>query len=256
MRVLRIFFVVLLLVVLGGGFYLWRLPADGGYRWIASRLGPLRLSGLTGTAWDGHADAVHLMGEDLGALDWQLSKWSLLRGKPQVDLRVSGDELDLAGQLERAQRGVLAVRDLRFSLPAARLQGLLANPDISLGGTLTGVIEGATLSNLLPRELRGSADWNDASITDAHGVLSFARIHAQFAPQADGSIAGTFNDDGSSALAIDGSFTLRPPQWQAQASLRARSDDPALAEFLHGLGTAQADGSRLVQAQGSMLPVR
>ena len=252
MRKSRIFVLVLLLVLLGGGIYLWRLPAEVGYRLIAARIAPASLSGLHGTVWDGHADGLSVLGNDLGALDWHLSKGSLLAGKPLFDLRIAGSDLELAGAVERRE-GSLRVQDLRFTVPAQRLQGLLENADISLRGSMSGTLATATLSRAGLADVRGDALWRDAVIATPRAEIHLSGLSAEFSTQSDGSIAGTFKDDGSSALAVDGNFVLRQPNYEAQATLRARNADAEVEQLLLGIGERQADGSTRVQAQGSLL---
>lgn len=252
MRKSRMFLLVLLLVLFGGGLYLWFLPAETGYRLIASRIAPASLSGVHGTAWDGHADGVSVLGNDLGALDWHLSKVSLLAGKPQVELRIAGSDLDLAGVVERRD-GALRVQDLRFTVPAAWLQGLLDNPGIRLGGAVRGHLAAATLSRAGLAQVRGDAQWRDVDIASAQGEVKFSGLSAEFSSQDDGSIAGSFKDDGSGALEVNGSFVLRRPIYEAQASLRARHADAQVEQLLSGVGERQADGSTRVQVQGSLL---
>ncbi|HEY6986213.1 MAG TPA: type II secretion system protein N, partial [Rhodanobacteraceae bacterium] len=80
MRFLKYVLVLLVLLLLIGGVLLWMLPADVAYRQTARYLGPVVLSGVRGTLWNGHADGISVFGRDLGEIDWRIAKTALLRG--------------------------------------------------------------------------------------------------------------------------------------------------------------------------------
>ena len=113
MRLSRIVALVLLLALVGAGFFLWRLPADVGYRYGVKRAGAVTLSGLDGTVWDGHADGVSLFGNDLGELDWTARKQPLLRGDLVTDIRIKGGDIDIGGVLTRRSNGAIEAEGLR-----------------------------------------------------------------------------------------------------------------------------------------------
>lgn len=255
MRLSRIIVLVLLLAIVAGGFYFWRLPADVGYRYAVKRPGAVTLSGLRGTVWDGHADGISVFGNDLGEVEWHLPKSSLLGGKPVADVRIKGSGVDVAGQVERLGHAKFGMHDLRFSVPASMFEPLLANQGVKLRGTIGGVIEDATAANLMLQQAKGNARWSDAEIVGGSGDLRLSDLVAEFASQPDGTLAGTVKDDGSGNLAIDGRFDLHVPVFEVQATLRARNGDEQTLEFLRGVGEPQPDGSTIVRAAGSMLSV-
>jgi len=255
MRLFRIVMLLLLLVVIGAGVFLWRLPADLGYRYGVKRPGAVALSGLRGTVWDGHADGISLLGSDLGEVDWHLPKLSLLGGKPLVDVRIKGSGVEVAGQVERLGRGIFDAHDLRFSVPASTFEPLLANQGLKLGGTVSGVLEDASLSSFSLQQAKGNARWSGVVVTSADGELRTADLLADFDTLPGGGVGGTLKDDGGGNLAIDGRFSLRVPMFEVQATLRARNGDEQTLAFLRGIGEPQPDGSTIVRAQGSMLSV-
>ncbi len=256
MRVLKWVLLGLVLAVLAAGVYLWHLPADVGYRLAVKRVSSVVLSGIRGTVWDGHADGISVFGNDLGEIDWQLPKWAALSGKPVADVRIKGSHVELAGQVERLGRGWLGAHDLRFSVPASMFEPLFGAQSIQLQGMLAGVLKDAELNGINVRKADGTLRWSGVGIRSERGELKLSDLLVEFSSQADGSIAGSVKDEGSGALAVDGRFTLRPPMFDAQATLRARNGDPQTQTLLHSLGEVQADGSVLVHAHGSMLAVR
>ena len=246
--------IALALVLLAGivlGVFVWTLPADVAYRYGASKLGPVALSGLRGTLWHGHADGVSVFGRDIGELDWHAHKLPALTGKLVADLRIKGADVDVAGLMARGSDRI-AVRDLRFSLPASLLAPALGIADLNLLGRITGTVTEATLQNAALRDVVGNAHWSEAGVSGAADAR-FSDILADFASQADGSVVGSVRDDGKGDLEVDGRFSARIGAFDAQARLSARNGNTEVAEALRHIGEQQADGSSLLLLQNHVL---
>lgn len=244
MKLLKILVAATLLALIAAVVALWTLPAEVGYRHAASRLGPVTLTGLRGTIWDGRADAISVFGHDLGEINWHARKSPLLFGRLLADVRIKGADVDVAGVVSRGFGGDLEGQDIRFSLPAARLAPAFGAGTVQLLGTISGVVDQATLAQAMLRGASGSARWSDAAAdTAASGLVRLPDILAEFASQPDGSIAGRVHDDEKGDLAIDGSFSLHLGSIDATATLRARNDNAQLAESLRHIGEPQPDGS-------------
>ncbi len=253
MRFLKIILVALAFATIAGGLYLWRLPAEVGYRFGSRYLGPVALSGLRGTAWEGHADGVSVFGRDLGEVDWHAQKMPLLGGRFVADVRLKGADVDVAGEIERGG-GRIEARDLRFSVPAELLAPLFDADGMKLLGTVSGVVTQAVLAQTRLSDVHGNARWSHAGVaTDAETRLP--DVLAEFASQADGSVAGSVRDDGSGDLVIDGTFTVRIGAFDALATLRARNDNANVAEMLRHVGESQPDGSTRLQVHSQSLKV-
>lgn len=253
MRPIKYLFAVVVLVAIVAAVCLWRMPADVGYRYGARLLGPLALSGIGGTIWDGHADGVSLFGQDLGELDWHARKQPLLGRELVADVRIKGTEIDFAGELTRRADGSVSARGMRFSIPASRIEPLLGRPDLQLLGTISGVLDDATLMTASISNAKGSARWSGVGASgevEAH----FTDLLFEFASQPDGTVGGSVRDDGNGNIAVDGRFSLRVPVISGEATLRARDGDPATIEMLQRLGEPQADGSVRVVVQGRAAP--
>ena len=118
MRFLKYLFAFLLLLLVIGGAVLWTLPADFAYRQGAKYFGPVVLTGVRGTLWNGHADGISAFGRDLGEIDWRMAKSALLRARLAADVRIQGADVDAAGIVQRENAGALTLRDVRFRFPA------------------------------------------------------------------------------------------------------------------------------------------
>jgi len=249
MRVLKILLAILVLLLVIGGVLLWTLPADVAYRQGARLLGPVVLSGVRGTLWDGHADGVSVLGRDLGEIDWRMSKGSLLRGTMAADVRIQGTDVDAAGLVERERDGALTLRDVHFRFPAEVLAPMLDVKDLSLLGAVSGVVATATVRNGLVESATGNARWSEAGVGGAADAR-FADILGEFAAQPNGGIAGTAHDDGTGNLAVRATFQVALDGFRADAVLSARNDDAQVRETLRHVGEPQPDGSSKIAIHG------
>lgn len=252
MRLSKFFLVLLALAVLVGGVFFWLMPAGVGYRYGMKFLGPVALSGVRGTVWDGHADGVSVFGRDLGEIDWRAERSALLRGQFVADIRIRGADVDVAGQVTRDGDGRMSTRDLRFSVPAEALAPLLGVDEMKLLGTISGVVSQATWAGSLLNDATGTARWASPGVVGATEAR-FSDILAEFASRPDGSIAGTAHDDGNGDLAVDGTFNLRFGTFDARARLSARNGNAQVAEMLRQVGDVQLDGSTQLAFHGQML---
>ncbi|HEX5124794.1 MAG TPA: type II secretion system protein N [Rhodanobacteraceae bacterium] len=251
MRILKILLALVVLLIAIGAVLLWTVPADFAYRQGAKLLGPIVLSGVRGTLWDGHADGVSVLGRDLGEIDWRMSKAGFLRGSMVADVRIQGTDVDAAGLLERERGGALTLRDVHFRFPAEVLAPMLDVKDLSLLGAVSGVVVTASVRNGLVESATGNARWSEAGVSGAADAR-FADILGEFAGQPNGGIAGTAHDDGTGNLAVNATFTVALDGFTANAILGARNDDPQVQETLRHVGEPQPDGTSKLAIRGRM----
>jgi general secretion pathway protein N len=251
MRFLKILVGLVVIAVIVGGIVLWTLPADVAYRHGARYLGPVVLSGIRGTLWDGHADGISVLGRDLGEIDWSVGKAPVLAGRLVANVRVQGADVDAAGVVERANGGDITLRDVRFRFPAELLTNVVEAPDLTLLGTVSGLVAESTLRDGFVRSATGNARWSEAGVSGAADAR-FADIVGDFAGQPDGGIAGTAHDDGTGNLAVAATFHANIAGFEADAVLNARNGDPAVLETLRHVGEPQADGSSKLVVRGRM----
>lgn len=252
---MRITKIVLLLVVAGliaAGLFFWKLPASFALRYGTKYLGPVALTGVRGTLWDGHADGISVLGRDLGELDWRAQKAPLLEGRFVADVRIKGADVDAAGAMTRNGDGSMQVHDMRFSVPAELLASSLDLGEAKLLGTISGVVTQAKFATTALSDASGNARWTGAGVA-AQGETRLPDMLAEFASLPDGSVGGQVRDDGSGNLAVDGTFKVGFNALDAQAILSARNDDPQLAEMLRRIGEPQPDGSTRFVVHGQMI---
>lgn len=257
MRFLKVLLVLVLLLLVVAGVAFWTLPADFAWRHGAKYFGPVVLSGVRGTAWDGHADGVSLFGRDLGEMDWRVAKSAALRGRIVADVRVQGTDIDAAGLVERALVGdargsALSLRDVHFRFPASLLEPALdLRGGVTLDGAISGVISDATLRNGFVETATGNARWSEAGVS-GQAEARFADLVGEFAAAPGGGIAGHAKDDGTGNLAVDATFKAAVTGFDVEAILRARNDDAQVRDTLQHVGEPQADGSSKLVIHGQM----
>jgi hypothetical protein len=257
LHVRKIAFALLVLAFALVGVVFWTLPADVGYRHARQYLGPLTLTGIGGTLWDGHADGASVFGYDLGEMDWHASRAALLlHGEFAADIRVKGANIDIAGGIVRGSDRI-AARELRFSVPAELLEPILDLGDAKLYGTINGVIARATVSDGALSDVAGNAQWSSDKNADKknNGPVEIPNLLADFASLPDGSVAGTLRDDAQGDLAVDGTFTLRLESINGQIRFSARNDNTAAAEALRYLGKPQPDGAVMLNVHERTLEI-
>lgn len=251
MRLLKYLLVLVVLLLIVGGIVLWTLPADVAYRQGSKYMGPVVLSGVRGTLWDGHADGISVFGRDLGEIDWRMAKSGFLRGRMSADVRIQGADVDAAGIVERENTGGVTVHDVRFRFPAQILAPVLAIPDLNLLGAISGVISDASLRDGFLQSATGNARWSEAGVS-GQAEARFADILGDFAGRPDGSIAGDAHDDGTGNLAVNATFRASMSGFEAQALLSARNGDAQVQETLTHVGEPQPDGSSKLVIRGQM----
>jgi len=254
MRFLKVLLLLLILLLIVGGIVLWKLPADVAYRQGSKYMGPIVLSGVSGTIWDGHADGISVFARDLGEIDWHMPKITLLQGRMVADMRIQGADVDAAGILERHGAGAMTVRDVRFRFPASLLQPSLDMPGLNLAGTIGGVVSEASVQDGMLRSATGNARWSEAGVSGG-AEARFTDILADFGAQPDGSIAGTAHDDGQGNLAINATFRAAMDGFQVDTVLRARNGDERVTESLRHVGEPQPDGSTKLSIRGRMFKI-
>lgn len=252
MRVLKYLLIILVVLSAIAAAVVWTLPADVAYRQGGKYLGPVVLSGVRGTLWDGHADGASVFGKDLGEIDWRLAKSPLLlQGRIVADVRIQGTDVDAAGMVERTQTGDFTAHDVRFRFPAHLLAPTLDVPDLDLLGTISGVLAEASLHEGMLQTATGNARWSEAGVT-GEAEARFADIVGEFAAQPNGGIAGTAHDDGTGNLAVNATFRASAGGYDVSALLSARNGDAQVQEMLAHVGEPQADGSSKLVAHGRL----
>lgn len=253
MRYLRRLLLFLIAVLIIAIVVAITCPAQFAYNLVADRLGAVRLGGISGGIWQGHASSVQVFGTELGALDWQLQPMPLLHGIVAAHLALSGGEIVGAGDVERAFDGAIDVHDANLQAPAHVAAPALDIPALQLLGDLDIAIAHARLRGPWPEAANGTAHWRNAAVAGA-AQAQLGDLEATFASAADGSIGGNAHDLGG-PLQLNGTFRVNAGSYDADATLRARDGNAQVSEALRYIGEPQADGSSHLIIHGQLLKV-
>jgi len=253
MRHLRRFILFLVALLAIATIVVVTCPAQFAYRLVADRLGAVRLAGLSGSIWQGHAASAQLFGVELGAVDWQLQPAPLLHGAAAAHLTLGGGALSASGDVTGGLDGVMQISAATIRVPAQFAAPALDIPALQLLGDLEIVIAQARLRQAWPESANGTAHWRNAAVAGA-AQAQLGDLEATFASAADGSINGAVHDLGG-PLQLSGTFVVKAGSYDAEARLLARDGNAQVTEALRYIGEAQADGSSLLRIHGQLFKV-
>jgi general secretion pathway protein N len=247
LRALLVVLVLVVLVVVGLG---WFLPARWVQPQIEARLHGLRLEGVGGSIWDGHADQVLAAdGHSIGSLNWQLSRLTVF-GHTAATVDLNGKVWAFRGHMERLSETTTHWQDVhaRFDLTALGLHA-------AAWGQPQGVLEVDITSALIqaqwPISLSGTGQWENATMTTPQGTLSLGTLHWE-AQASNAVLKGSFGDvrDPEGPLQLSGSFGVSALGWRYGLEAQPRGHQPVLQRWLASLGPVGADGTLHLEQSG------
>jgi len=245
-RVLMVLLVLATIVVVCA----WTCPAELAYRYFGERIAPLKLHGISGSVWHGHAESAEVLGQNLGVLDWRLRPSSLFEGKALAHVVLGGGDVIGSGTLVQTADRQLLLHDVEVQMPARIAAPMIDIPALQLLGTIELRIAHARLRGYTIADAGGVAFWRNAGVTGA-AQAQLGDLQFTFATATEGQVSGTVQDLGGPLLA-SGAFSATAMRYNAQIKLAAR-DNAQVAEALQFVGQAQPDGSRELLIEGRLL---
>jgi hypothetical protein len=254
MRILRAFLILLLIVIVVAGVVAATLPASTAYKYFGDKLGALKLSGLSGTIWDGRASSAQVFGQELGALTWQLKAKPLLTDAiVDVHFNLDGGAVAASADARRSQLGVIDVSNGTFHFPASLASPALDIPQLNLLGDIDGAIDHAQVNGVLLTNANGTLHWKNAAVSGA-AQAQLGDLEADFLSDANGAIQGTARDLGG-PLKLDGTFTVGGGNFNVDAHLAPRDGNAQVAEALRYIGQPEAHGGSHLIISGQLFKV-
>jgi hypothetical protein len=254
MKILRGLLLLLVVVIVVAAVVAATLPASTAYKYFGDKLGALKLSGLSGTIWDGRASSAQVFGQELGALTWQLKPGPLL-ADAVVDTHLNLDGGAVAADLDarRSQLGEISISNGSFRFPASFAAPALDIPQLNLLGDIDGKLDRAQLNGVLLTNASGTLHWKNAAVSGA-AQASLGDLEASFSSDASGVIHGTAHDLGG-PLQLNGTFNVGGGNFDVDAHLAARDGNPQVAEALRFIGQPEADGTSHLIIRGQLFKV-
>ena len=220
------------------------------------RLG-LEAGSLSGTVWNGRAQALSWRASPLGDLNWTLSPVSLLRGRVAGNLDLARPDGRLRANFSASLGGRLQLTDLAADWPVEALAALPIGLPRGWQGRVSGQFAEIVVEDGWPSTLRGTLEMDGLIAPPPRNTTIGSYRVVTPDPQAgaagaDGLSArvtdkeGPFSFEGRFTLAADRSFLL-------EGTLAPRgSTPPALVRSLELLGPADAAGRRPVSVSGTL----
>ena len=210
------------------------------------------IDGVSGTIWQGRAQAVRSGTTHVGSVDWALNLLALFTGKLGADVKITRTDGFAQGEIAAGAGGRLTLRKFNASLPVSALP-----PNIVRGGwtgTLNMQLAELALENAWPVTLNGTIVVADlvgpASRPAALG--GYKVIFPEGAAKGD-TLSGTLTDTGG-PLAVNGTVQLNKNRsYLVSGMIATRPDAPSeMAKTLEILGEPDAQGRRQFSIEGSM----
>jgi general secretion pathway protein N len=232
------------------------LPAHVAWRLASAKAPNVQLSGLSGTLWQGRAEQVVIANRAMGTLDWQIPVSKLLLLTPTVQLKLTGDTLQLEG-LAQKQQGNTAISAFVASADASWLAPALGIPAVTPTGKLAANFGELILdARGLPLRARGNMQWLQAGVTGL-AQAEFGSFEIALDNNPAGGIKGLVRPLGEGPLSIVGEFSLNDLAYQAEFTLRPNNPDPASgvarALTLIGEPLTGVAGARILKIKGTVV---
>jgi general secretion pathway protein N len=250
MRALRRLIAFLLILIVIAVIVAVTLPAATAYRFFGDQFGAVKLSGITGTVWDGRASSAQVFGQEIGAVTWTVHPQTLLQGIVDAHLNVDGGAISAAADVQRMSDGTVQLSGGTFHFPASLASPALDIPALNLLGDIDGKLDSGRLQGVLLTNASGTMRWNHAAVSGA-AQAQLGDLEATFASAADGSVHGTAHDLGG-PLQLNGTFNVSAGSFDVDAHLAARDGNPQVAEALHYIGQPEADGTSHLIIRGQL----
>ncbi|WP_430388126.1 type II secretion system protein N [Dyella sp. 20L07] len=242
-----------LLALLIIGFALvWFMPARWAVPLLTARMNGIRLQEVSGQLWHGQAGQVlSAHGENLGQLNWQLSRRALL-GDTQLQVNLRGPRVAFAGSMSGRAAADACWTDVQMRVDLDLFANSLMLPLGQPRGVVNITAKYIQLRGGWPLTLDAQMQWQDASMrTPRHGELSLGSL--QMALQGgNGVIEGHLNDAGDGPLRIDGRLQLSPLARRFTAEAATQQPGSSLQRWLSGLGTTDAYGITHINYSGGL----
>ncbi len=222
-------------------------PARVAYNWFAPA--ELRLSGISGSIWNGSAAELQAGGAYIRNVTWRLNPAALLSGK--LGFRTTSNPASGTMQVTVAVSpgGDVLLSDLSGNLPLDLLHPLLQQSGIR--GDLSLAFDSIVLSNGFPVAADGSATVSDFFVRD----LSASRIgdfRADFRTL-DDAVVGSV-EDLSGVLDVAGTINLNRDRSYAFVGLVAATPmtPPSIVNQLRFLGSPNDRGQHEFRFEGRL----
>ena len=215
----------------------------------------IRIGGVEGTLWNGHARLLDINGWQLRETNWNIHPLALLLGRlsARIATQIAGGEVSANASV--SVFGTIEIHDLKAAGPITPIAGKLQLP--VQGGYYQVQIDKLKVTDAWPTSVVGSAHITEVPLNIMGGGTgptgNYVVTFNTESVADDGSLSGILSDSGG-PIEVDGNLVLTPPvNYALQAKLKARPGAPAqITQALMLVGPVGQDGSREVSLTGSL----
>jgi general secretion pathway protein N len=243
------------LLALGIGAFillaLFTLPA----RVVLSFFQPpdVTLGGVSGTLWNGRAQAVRSGALHLGSVEWKLDVLRLFTGKLGADVKVTRTDGFAQGSIAAASGGQITLRGFNASLPVGALPANIVRGGWT--GTMNLKLGQLVLENSWPVAAAGTVEVTDL-VGPANRPAALGSYKVVFPAEGTGTadtLTGALSDSGG-PLAVNGTVQLKKDRsYLVTGMIATRPGAPGdMARTLEILGEPDEQGRRQFTIEGTM----
>ncbi len=231
-------------------FLLIQFPARTAWQWAPQEIqNQIRLQGLEGSIWSGHARQVWLQRYDLGRVDWELSAPGLIMGRLSLDFKIDASTIQAAGEISSSGAQAFTISDLKAVVDPVLLDTQLA--PASLQGTLGMDIRSAKFEAGKVIAIEGVASLGSGALEGPY-PLPLGDVSAVLTPDNNETQISIENTDsplgmsGIVLLSADGQYEL---QFEFQNTDPSRQD---IKDALSLLGRPDENGRHQIGFRGQV----
>lgn len=217
---------------------------------LVGRLPPdLKVEGVSGTVWNGGADAIRLRGKPLGGFNWNAEPAALLAGELAFQIEVTRPDGYIRGRIAATIGGALTGRDLELDLP---LTALHPGSDQDWRGALHGTVQSVRLEQGWPVAVIGT--FQMTGLTPPASDLPIGDYALEFDGRADTptQLVGRVRDLAAPLVVRAQLVIKRDRSYTLEGDVKPRPDAPPdVTRAVTFLGSPDAVGRRTFEITGT-----
>lgn len=247
----KIIFIGLLSFLLAA---LWQLPLSFAKPYAEKMVAGLKLTGVSGTVWNGKAQNLTINDNNLGHIDWKVKPLqSLTSLSLKSTFNLSGKQISANGIAAVTPSKKLIIDNTTFNVDASYLNAYQKHAKLT--GDIKGTINHTELDldskvKKLPI-LDAIIDWKQATVSSLLLNLSAGDYHIVITPDSEGLLITPSSKE--APLEINGKINLSN-DWLLQPNIKLKSNDQRISGMLKLAGKTQADGSTLINSKTNLKP--
>ena len=228
------------------------LPAPVAAGWVQNQVDGLRLTGVSGSAFEGRVQYLGFNEVTLENVRWKLSPLALLTGRAAANLQINTDTGSISGDVTHSLLGNTQLQNLNGSASISWIGALAGYRFVPLDGLLSIQDGAAVVEDQILTHADGEVLLNNANWLLLKPAISFGNFRAGLT--SDGQTSGLEILDSDGPLDTQGSAQLiNNKNYQVDLRVRARAGaDERLKKLLSQLGRPDAQGWYRIQERGNL----